>query len=236
MKNILDRVKSWLEREGKVWLFRISIALAIFVTILADFNLFQISTNTLLTIMLGLLLLFGEIFLDETSRIRKTNQDGQLLPNSDLAPLIREETRNATDISLIVRSGESMYYTLRETVKERGSKLRIRIVFTSTWIHDEESLAYQKVWISRWEKLFKESATKYEYYVFHSVAELQGIIIDYQIGFLNYRTPDIESLWIRCSKEARYGTYLINMYETWINQHIANNEIRSLEQNGKVKI
>lgn len=220
MNNFSRRIKTWLDREGKIYLFRIVIFVSILATALSGFSIINISVNIILLFVLSLLLIFCEIFLEEISNLKKTNQDGLMMDWNSVIPFLREDAKKARRIVILARSGETSYYALQDIIKERGNKVEVSLVFTKTTTDAPEFIEYQQGWIKRWQKLFDESLTKHDIHRAITDFEPQYIIINHDEAYLNYRGNDKDTLWLKCGKNTNQSIFLINLYNSWISKLI----------------
>ena len=222
---LLRNVKDWLEHNGKIWFFRIIVLTAIVVTTLSAFGFYPLSTNTILVFILSLFLIFAEIFFGEILDIRKASRDGQLLDWTSAIPLIREDVKQARELIIIARSGETFYYILRDILLERGKKTIVNLILTKTVEDTEEFLNYQKGWVKRWQALSDETGAEITIKVINVVLEYQAVIVDEKSAYLGFReqpvgTKTIPLAHLTISSESNQGRFLIGLYKAWITRHV----------------
>lgn len=211
-----QRVKEWLDREGKTWLFRISVLGAIIFTVYSEISGTNTSTNILMTMMFGLLLVFAEIFLDGVSQIQMASQDGTIIQKGTTLSNIYQDAVHASDLTIVVRSGEATYYKISEIAQIRRDKLTVCVIFTINDQDDQTYKDYQQIWVKRWENMFRENGTKYKCHVVQTAFEPECVIIDGKIGYLNYRAPRTNPNWIKSTRLSNQGGFLIDLYFAWI--------------------
>src|ERR1044071_9590969 len=222
---LLIKIKEWLDRKGKIWFFRATVLTSIVVTTLSAFGFYPLSTNTVLVFILGLLLIFAEIFFTEVLDIRKRNTDGYLLDWPSATPLLREDVRQGRKLTVVARSGETFYYTLRDILLERGDKLSIDLVLTKTVEDTEDFSNYQTGGAKRWQSLSEEASGNVTISFIDVVLEVQALIVDEKSAYLAYRAHSVGTKAItldhlRISAESNQGRFLIGLYKTWVARHI----------------
>ena len=124
------QIQEWLRKSGKVWLFRALIIVAMSSTALSAIPYFggwALSTNAILLLMLGLLLLFMEILLDSISSVERDRGEGTVYEWHNAVLQIREEADKAKKIVIVACSGEMAYHALHDILIEKGNKIRTEV-------------------------------------------------------------------------------------------------------------
>jgi hypothetical protein len=224
MINIVTRIRAWFERDGKIWLFRTLIFSVTAILALSELKVYSISTNTVLLFILSSLLVFFEVFIQETENLRRVNQDGILLDWNSAIPSLINEAKQAEFILVVARSGETIYYALKDVLIDRSGKIKnINIVLTRTPEDDDDFHQYQIGWQNRWEKLLSKASIPSHISIVHTSFEPVCIILDNKIAYLSFREKsDKGRLWIKCNKTSNQGAYLINLYKSWAENPILN--------------
>lgn len=142
--HVSDKVRNWLNGAGKIWLFRISIFLAILATILTELQILKLDTETILLFVLSLLLVFAEIFLEEISSVRSAIHDGLQVEGHEMDESIKADASKAKSVTLIVRSGGSRYYLLQDIIVEKRNKFNLQLITGCIFTRSLSLLGYAR--------------------------------------------------------------------------------------------
>jgi hypothetical protein len=230
----LKRVKEWLEHNAKIWSFRLIVLTSILVTTLSALGLYPLSTNAVLVFMLGLFLIFAEIFFGEIVDVRRTIGEGVVLDWNSSIRMFHEDARRGKKMTIIARSGETFYYTLRDIFLDHGSRINLDLVLTRCKEDPEDFASYQIGWITRWQELAEQTGANIRVDVVNAVLEVQCLIIDDDTAYLSYREQPhgpkaVPLRHLRVGSRSNQGQFLIGLYRSWIARHRAVSEVSTLE-------
>lgn len=224
--SLRAQVHLWMRRRAKIWLFRLLVFSVVVTTSMSKvpaFKQWALTTDILLLMVVGLLYILFDVFLETLGQVDTDRSDGVLYAWNDAVPLMRKEVQKAKTVLILARSGEMAYHALRDLLTERTDKISPYVYMVRVPTDDSDFESYQMRWRLKWLSLgpFVKSV---ELVNAGGKIGLGAVIIDGSVGYLGYAKHPVFHPGgrpsLRISNKTQPGVFLLDHYREWITHHI----------------